>query len=51
MRKMEERSRLVIIQTFLAHLSNQMCYCYQKLQIWKISGADQFAAVRGPVIA
>ena len=30
--------------TFLAHLiSNQMCYCYQKLDIWKISWADRSA--------
>ena len=27
---------------FLAHLiHHQMCYCYQKLEIWKISGADR----------
>ena len=27
---------------YLAHLiHHQMCYCYQKLEIWKISGADR----------
>ena len=33
--------------SFLAHLITQMCYCYQKLEIWTISGADLSKPVRG----
>ena len=35
--------------TFLAHLiHHQVYYCYRKLAIWKVSGADQSVHVRGP---